>query len=76
MLCVPTVQHVVALILKNRSFDRMLGFMRTTEYTLHGFTGNEWNPRDPAHIDRGGKVTVSKDAGFIFSYDPGHSSTT
>jgi phospholipase C len=45
------IQHIVVLMLENRSFDHMLGFMRNTDYPIDGLTGNEWNPRDPAHID-------------------------
>jgi phospholipase C len=67
------IQHIVVLMLENRSFDHMLGFMRNTDYPIDGLTGNEWNPRDPAHIDPTQEVRVSNDAGFIFSYDPGHS---
>jgi Phosphoesterase family len=68
-----TIQHIVVLMLENRSFDHMIGFMRSTDYPINGLTGNEWNPRDPAHIEPGQEVRVSNDAGFIFSYDPGHS---
>jgi phospholipase C len=68
-----TIQHVVVLMLENRSFDHMLGFMRSPDYPIDGLTGNEWNPRDPAHIDPTQKVRVSNDAGFVFGHDPGHS---
>src|SRR5947209_6626585 len=68
----PDIQHLVVLMLENRSFDHMLGFLRTQSYPINGLTGNEWNPRDPAHIDPTQEVKVSSDAGFIFSYDPGH----
>jgi phospholipase C len=67
-----TIQHVVVLMLENRSFDHMLGFLRSPDYPIDGLTGNEWNPRDPAHIDPAQEVKVSNDAGFILSYDPGH----
>jgi phospholipase C len=50
----------------------MLGFMRSPSYPINGLTGDERNPRDPAHIDPTQEVKVSSDAGFIFSYDPGH----
>ena len=66
------IQHLVVLMLENRSFDHMLGFMRSPSYPINGLTGDERNPRDPAHIDPTQEVKVSSDAGFIFSYDPGH----
>jgi phospholipase C len=68
-----TIQHVVVLMLENRSFDHMLGFMGSPDYPIDGLTGNEWNPRDPAHIDPTQEVRVSNDAGFVFGHDPGHS---
>jgi phospholipase C len=67
-----TIQHLVVLMLENRSFDHMLGYLRSPGYAIDGLTGNEWNPRDPAHIDPTQEVKVSNDAGFILSYDPGH----
>jgi phospholipase C len=68
-----TIQHLVVLMLENRSFDHMLGFLRSSEYPINGLTGDEGNPRDPAHLDPAQEVKVSSDAGFILSYDPGHS---
>jgi len=68
-----SIQNLVVLMLENRSFDHMLGFMRSPDYPIDGLTGTESNPRDPAHITPGQEVKVSNDAGFILSYDPGHS---
>jgi phospholipase C len=68
----PTIRHLVVLMLENRSFDHMLGFLRSPSYPIDGLTGNEWNPRDPTQVDPTQQVKVSNDAGFIFSYDPGH----
>ncbi len=67
-----TIEHVVVLMLENRSFDHMLGFLQNPNYLINGLSGTEWNPRDPAHIDPAQEVKVSDDAGFILSYDPGH----
>jgi phospholipase C len=67
-----SIEHVIVLMLENRSFDHMLGFMRSPSYQINGLTGDETNPRDPAHLDPTQNVKASNDAGFIFSYDPGH----
>jgi phospholipase C len=47
------VNHIVQLMLENRSFDQMLGFLYTDAGNLSpagqpfdGLTGNEWNPDD------------------------------
>ena len=64
------IEHVIVVALENRSFDYMLGFLWSSEYPINGLTGDEGNPRDPAPAQ---EIKVSNDAGFILSYDPGHS---
>jgi len=46
-----TIKHIVQLMLENRSFDQMLGFLYTDQgnksplgHPYEGLTGNEWNP--------------------------------
>ena len=47
------IDHIVELMLENRSFDQMLGFLykdsgnkSNTGQPFDGLTGNEWNPDD------------------------------
>jgi phospholipase C len=47
------IKHIVQLMLENRSFDQMLGFLYTangnrspTNQPYEGLTGNESNPDD------------------------------
>lgn len=47
------IEHIVQLMLENRSFDQMLGFLYSdsnnrspTGDAFDGLTGNEWNPDD------------------------------
>lgn len=63
------IQHLVVLMLENRSFDHMLGFMMSPTYPIDGLNGTESN-LDP----NGVAVTVSKDANFSgdLQVDPGH----
>jgi phospholipase C len=35
------LKHVVCLMMENRSFDHMLGFLRATNYPIEGLSGNE-----------------------------------
>jgi len=63
----PRIEHLVVLMLENRSFDHMLGFSGIPG--IDGLTGKETNP------DTGGQpVTVSTDAQYIgdLDPDPGH----
>lgn len=62
--------HLVVLMLENRSFDHMLGFAGMPEWAIDGLRGDEFNP-DPA----GQPVVVAPDArdsGDLWP-DPGHS---
>ncbi|KVE26057.1 phosphoesterase [Burkholderia singularis] len=50
------IDHIVYLMLENRSFDHVLGFLYTdsgnqspTGQPFDGLTGNEWNPDDLGH---------------------------
>jgi phospholipase C len=65
------INHVVVLMLENRSFDHMLGFLRSASYRIDGLTGSESNPVDP-HIAASPQIKVSPAGGSIPSPDPGH----
>lgn len=59
-------KHLVVLMMENRSFDHMLGFLPGVD----GLTGNETNPLTP----NGPLVQVSKNARTVHDLipDPGH----
>lgn len=64
-----TIQHLVVLMLENRSFDHMFGFLKSDDYPIDGLTGQESN------LDsEGAAVAVSNDAMYSgdFNPDPGH----
>ncbi len=42
------IDHFVVLMLENRSFDHMLGWLRPAGDGFRGLTGDEWNPIDAA----------------------------
>ncbi len=64
-----TIQHLVVLMLENRSFDHLLGFLKTPGYAIDGLEGTESNP-SPA----GPPIVVSPDASYSgdLTADPGH----
>jgi len=41
----PQIDHVVVLMLENRSFDSMLGWLKPGDPNFRGLTGNESNPQ-------------------------------
>ncbi len=63
------IDHVVVLMLENRSFDHMLGFTMGSDPRVDGLRGDE-SVSDGA----GGRVVVSNDAQYIddFRIDPSH----
>src|SRR5579859_3346504 len=66
----PRIDHVVVLMLENRSFDHMLGFLKSPDYPIDGLTGDETNPSS----DGGPDVRVSRDAEAAgdLNPDPAH----
>jgi phospholipase C len=65
------IQHVVVLMLENRSFDHMLGYMKAEIPALDGVDGTQWNPEDASNPVA--RVSVSNDAGYLdFLADPSH----
>jgi phospholipase C len=64
-------QHLVVLMLENRSFDHMLGYMKPQIPSLDGLDGSEWNPEDASNPTA--RVPVSNDAGYLdLDVDPSH----
>src|SRR5688500_10344499 len=63
------IEHLVVLMLENRSFDHMLGFLRSPDWPVDGLTGAETNP-DAS----GAPVRVTPDAAYSgdLAADPGH----
>jgi phospholipase C len=54
------IKHLFVLMLENRSFDHMLGFMRSDEYPIDGLDGTESNPdadREPVRVTQDAQYT-------------------
>jgi phospholipase C len=75
----PAIKHIVQLMLENRSFDQMLGFLYTangnkspTNQPFEGLTGNESNPDDAGREIRVFKIDGSAPHPFLMpGADPG-----
>jgi len=64
------IKTIVVLVLENRSFDHVLGWMKRLNSEIDGVTGQEWNPvstNDP----NSAKVYFRDDAEYV-DPDPGH----
>ncbi len=67
------IEHIIVLMMENRSFDHMLGWLQSPSYDIDGLTGNEWNPTDPSDpADPHNEVTVTRNAQDVTPHDPGH----
>jgi phospholipase C len=64
------IQHLVVLMMENRSFDHMLGFMMAPDYKINGVDGSQTNPS----ASGGPPVHVTSDAQPVgdLDPDPGH----
>lgn len=64
------LKHLVVLMMENRSFDHMLGLLKSPNYEINGLNGNETNPDS-----QNAPVQVSNDSIFYgdLTPDPGHS---
>jgi phospholipase C len=65
------IQHLVVLMLENRSFDHLLGFLKRENPAINGLVGDETNP--PA-LEMRPDVKISDVAGDVqdLDPDPGH----
>lgn len=63
------LKHIVFLMMENRSFDHMVGYLQSDNYPIDGLAGTETNLDD-----NGAPVKVSNDAAYSgdLASDPGH----
>ncbi len=61
------IEHVIVLMLENRSYDHMLGYLPNG----HGLAGDESNPVDPSD-PTSEQVPVSDTSGYVTAVDPAH----
>ena len=61
------IEHVIVLMLENRSYDHMLGYLPNG----HGLAGDEFNLIDPSE-PTSERVGVSSSSGYITALDPAH----
>jgi phospholipase C len=62
---IQNLQHVVVLMMENRSFDHMLGALQSTNPGIDGLTGHESNPDST-----GVPVSVAPNAAYQGQLDP------
>lgn len=66
------VEHVVVLMLENRSFDHMLGFLEHPDPSFRGLTGSESNLENPGWSSSRRFFVEAVDEPEVVTRDPGH----
>jgi phospholipase C len=65
------IQNIVVLMMENRSFDHLLGWLRAINPHIAGLTGGESNfPAPPGPLPPA--ITVGPATSFAMPFDPGH----
>lgn len=59
------IKHIVVLMLENRSFDHIVGWLQSEQYQIDGLDGTQFN-RDST----GEPVKATNDANYSGDYDP------
>lgn len=67
----PRIKHVVVVMMENRAFDHMVGFLKRVNPEINGLNGDESNPRNAS--DPNSPVITVNDQGAYVDPDPGHS---
>ncbi len=64
-MAVADIKHIVVLMLENRSFDHLLGWLQSGRYPIDGLDGTQFNRDSTGEI-----VRATDDANFSGDYDP------
>ncbi|XWS52612.1 hypothetical protein CRYUN_Cryun11dG0085800 [Craigia yunnanensis] len=65
------IKTIVVLVMENRSFDHMLGWMKKSNPAINGVDGTEWNPLSTT--DPNSKKLFFQNQAQFVDPDPGHS---
>lgn len=66
------IQRFVVLMLENRSFDHLLGYLKTINPGVHGLVDGEYSNYPDPLTRLQPPVPVSATAGFVMPFDPPH----
>jgi phospholipase C len=66
------IEHFVVLMLENRSFDHLFGYLKTVDARIAGIMGDEFSNYPNPITKTDPPITVSPTAGFAMPFDPDH----
>ena len=65
------IKRFVVLMLENRSFDHLMGYLKAANPRIMGLTGSEFNQKDP-NSPADPPIKVGRASSFVMTFDPGH----
>lgn len=65
------INRFVVLMLENRSFDHLFGYLKSSNPKVAGLNGDESNQKDP-NSPTSPATKVSRASSFVMRFDPGH----
>ena len=65
------IKRLVVLMLENRSFDHLFGYLKTRDPRIAGLNGSEFNQKDP-NTPGDPKIPVCRASTFVMPFDPAH----
>jgi phospholipase C len=65
------IKRFVVLMLENRSFDHLFGYLKAGNAGVMGLTGDESNQKNP-NSPTDPAIKVSRASSFVMRFDPGH----
>jgi phospholipase C len=65
------IKRFVVLMLENRSFDHLIGYLKAVNPKVMGLTGSEFNQKDP-NSPGDPPIKVGRASSFVMTFDPGH----
>jgi phospholipase C len=65
------IKRFVVLMLENRSFDHLFGYLKAGNSRVMGLTGSEFNQKDP-NSPGDPAIKVGRASSFVMTFDPGH----
>src|SRR5437868_4105960 len=65
------ISRFIVLMLENRSFDHLFGYLKTKDPRVVGLTGSESNRKDP-NSETDPKIKAGRASTFMMTFDPAH----
>lgn len=66
------INRFVVLMLENRSFDHLVGYLKTIDHAIDGLTDGEFSNYPDPSTPLGPPVTVASTAPYVMPFDPPH----